>query len=225
LGGTLCDVGTSRVGQQFGDWRIAGTRRLGGGGRAVAADGRAGAIKILIARHGREGQYRLARFKDEIDFLLRHPDFDGVLAMLDGRIADDLSQPSWYVMPVATPIQQALGADPGPRAVVAAVAKIASTLQALAEVGVSHRDIKPANLFMLNSQPVIGDFGLVTYPDKDPRTQQGRKLGPTDCMAPEMRRDSDTAAPGPADAWALAKTLWVLLTSQDLPQRGARHAE
>jgi hypothetical protein len=79
-------------------------------------------------------------------------------------------------------------------------------------------------LFNLNGQWVIGDFGLVTYPDKDPRTEHGRKLGPTDYMAPELRQDADNAVPGPADVWALAKTLWVLLTSETLPLPGTHRA-
>ena len=94
---------------------------------------------------------------------------------------------------------------------VAAIAEIAGTLATLAAEGVGHRDIKPDNLFRLGDQWVIGDFRLVTYPEKNPMTEHGRKLGPVDYMAPEMRQDADTAAPGPADVWALAKTLWVLL--------------
>jgi len=72
--------------------------------------------------------------------------------------------------------------------------------------------------------------GLVTYPQKNPLTEHGRKLGPAGYLAPEMRDSADTADPGPADVWALAKTLWVLLTSQALPlpgthwHAGAAHA-
>jgi hypothetical protein len=104
--------------------------------------------------------------------------------------------------------------------VVGAVAAIAVTLASLADEGVAHRDIKPDNLFELDGWWAVGDFGLVTYPDKDPRTEHGRKLGPLEYMAPEMRRDADRAAPGPADVWALAKTLWVLLTGAELPLPG-----
>jgi serine/threonine protein kinase len=221
-------MGMIRAGQRFGDWVTVGDAHLGGGGngevwRVQAADGRTGAIKVLTKRGGREGLYRLGRFRDEIGFLLAHPEFPGVLPMLDSHISEDLSEPSWYVMPVAIPIREALGSDPEPRTVVAAMAEIADTLHALAAEGVGHRDIKPDNLFSLDSRAVIGDFGLVTYPVKDPRTEHGRKLGPTDYMAPEMRRDADSAAPGPADVWALAKTLWVLLTDQELPLPGTHN--
>jgi hypothetical protein len=40
------------------------------------------------------------------------PDFRGILPLLDSHICDNLEEPSWYVMPTAKPIRQALGADP-----------------------------------------------------------------------------------------------------------------
>lgn len=215
-------VAEIRAGQLYGEW--ATLRRLGGGGNgevwlAHNATGRHGAIKVLRAR-GREGRYRLGRFKDEISFLIDHPSFPGILPLLDSHISADLAEPSWYVMPVASTIREVLGSDPAPETVVAAMADIATTLGALAAERVAHRDIKPDNLFVLDGRWVIGDFGLVTYPEKDPRTGHGRKLGPVDYMAPEMRRDADQADPGPADVWALGKTLWVLLTGQLLPLPG-----
>jgi Protein kinase domain len=218
-------VAKVRAGQQYGNWVTIGEKALGAGGngevwRAETADGRSGAIKIIATRRGPGCSYRMGRFRDEITFLLAHPGFPGVLPLIDSRISESAVEASWYVMPVATPIREALGDDPDLAVVVSAVAEIGATLVSLAAEGVAHRDIKPDNLFQLEGQWVIGDFGLVTYPDKDPRTQHGRKLGPTDYMAPEMRRDADQADPWPADVWALAKTLWVLLTGQELPLPG-----
>jgi serine/threonine protein kinase len=89
-------------------------------------------------------------------------------------VSDDLAERSWYVMPVATPIRQALRDDPKPQDVVAAVAEVAGTLESLAVEGVAHRDIKPDNLLRLDDRWVMGDFGLVTYPEKDPRTEHGQ---------------------------------------------------
>jgi serine/threonine protein kinase len=225
-------MGITRTGRRYGDWTIVGTECLGGGGngevwRVKARDGRPGAIKILYPpRKNREneGKYRLARFKDEISFLIAHPNFPGILPLRDSRISEDLTKPSWYVMPEATPILKALGNDPEPGLVVAAVAEIATTLTALAAEGTWHRDIKPDNLFEQGGHWLVGDFGLVTYPEKDPRTFQGRRLGPIDYMAPEMREDADTAKAGPADVYALAKTLWVLLTGASIPLPGTHWA-
>lgn len=223
-------MGAIGPGRRFGQWVTAGRKPLGSGGngevwRVRGDDGRTGAIKLL-GRGGRSGRYRLGRFRDEVRFLLAHPEVPGILPVLDSCISDDLGGPSWYVMPVAVPIREALGDDPAPGEVVAAVAQIAATLAALAAEGVGHRDIKPDNLFRLGDRWVVSDFGLVTYPEKNPLTEHGRKLGPIDYLAPEMRESADTADPGPADVWALAKTLLVLLTGQQLPLPGThRHAE
>ena len=104
-------------GRRFGQWVAAGRRPLGSGGngevwRVRGDDGRTGALKLL-GRGGRPGRYRLGRFRDEVRFLLDHPDVPGILPVLDSCISDDLGQPSWYVMPVAVPIRDALGDDPG----------------------------------------------------------------------------------------------------------------
>jgi serine/threonine protein kinase len=181
-----------RAGQRYGQWVISGEKPLGEGGngqvwRAEADDGRVRAIKVLSAGGGAGGRYRLGRFRDEIAFLAAHPAPPGILPLLDSHISGNPGEASWYVMPVARPIREALGSDPDLAVVVGAVGEIAATLASLAAEGVAHRDIKPDNLFELDGRWGVGDFGLVTYPDKDPRTQHGRKLGPVDYMAPEMR--------------------------------------
>jgi serine/threonine protein kinase len=190
---------------------------LGHGGNGVvwsATDGEGGtyALKVLHSR----GKDRLARFRDEVNFLTLY-DRPGVLPLVDSGLNE---RPPWYVMPLAKPIRKALGRDPAPNTVVEAIASIASVLAGLASEGIGHRDIKPDNLFRLNDSWVVGDFGLVTYPDKDPVTQHGRRLGPLDYMAPEMRANADTVNPEPVDVWSLAKTLWVLLAAEDLPLPG-----
>jgi serine/threonine protein kinase len=214
-----------RSGRRYGKWVTVGNKPLGAGGNGVVwkvkgTDSQLRAIKVLSPAQGRAGTYRLRRFKDEIRFHISHPGFPGVLPMLDCHISGDLNKPSWYVMPVAVTMRQALGNDPEAVEVIAAVVEIATTLDALAAKGVFHRDVKPDNLFKLDSKWVVGDFGLVTYPEKEPRTKHGRRLGPIDYMSPEMRADADKAAPGPADVWSLGKTLWVLLTGQELPLPG-----
>jgi serine/threonine protein kinase/predicted transcriptional regulator len=213
-----------RAGLQFGPWTL--TRRLGKGGNGEVwetrgVDARPYAIKIF--RYGGPAD-RLRRFKDEIKFLSQHRMNPGILPLLDSSLTTNSEEQSWYVMPKAIPIKVALGSDPEPSLVVGAISTIASTLADLADRGIYHRDIKPANLFRLGDNWVIGDFGLAKYPDKDPVTQHGVRLGPIDYMAPEMRKDADIAGPGPADVWALAKTLWVLLTGYSLPLPGPHRA-
>jgi serine/threonine protein kinase len=140
--------------------------------------------------------------------------------MLDYALPDDPAEPSWYVMPIATRLLEVLGkARDFPR-VVDAMGHIAETLARLAAQDVGHRDIKPANLFQLDGEWVIGDFGLVKYPEQERATKQGRALGPADFMAPEMRRNADTARPESADVYSLAKTLWSVATGERYPPPG-----
>jgi serine/threonine protein kinase len=160
------------------------------------------------------------RFRNEIDFLLREGGRRGVLPLLDHALPDDPSQPSWYVMPLAVPLAQALGSSPELPAVVPAVGDIAETLASLAADGIAHRDIKPENLFQLDDAFLIGDFGLVQYPEQAAVTKQGRPLGPYFFMAPEMRRDADTADGELADVYSLAKTLWALAAGRPDPPPG-----
>ena len=76
--------------------------------------------------------------------LIAHPNFLGILPLLDSKISEDLTEQSWYVMPEATPILKALGSDPEPGLVVAAVAEIATTLTALAAKGTLRSTQPPA---------------------------------------------------------------------------------
>jgi serine/threonine protein kinase len=146
-------MGAIGPGRRFGQWVTTGPKPLGSGGNGEVwgvrgDDGRTGAIKLL-GRGGRSSRYRLSRFRDEVQFLLAHSEVPGILPVLESCICDDPGQQSWYVMPEGVPIRGALGDDPAPGIVVAAVAEIAGTLAALAAEGVGHRDIKPDNLFRL----------------------------------------------------------------------------
>jgi serine/threonine protein kinase len=177
-------------------------------------------MKVLLNQCSSE---RLGRFRNEIDFLLGPGQRPGVVPILD----HDLSGAGkvWYVMPLAVPIRTALGAGPPPERVVEAMSAIAGTLAGLAEEGISHRDVKPDNLLCLNGVWSVGDFGLVKYPAGQALTEHGRKLGPTDFMAPEMRESPDTADPESADVYSIAKTLWVLLAGVNLPFPGQHRAD
>lgn len=210
----------TRSGTTIGRWRL--THRLGRGsdGEVWAVvdgfDNRA-AMKLLHE----ETADRLGHFRDEIRFLVRRPDTNGVLPVIDsGSSGSPPRELLWYVTPVGIPVRAALGEDPEPRTVLRWVADVADTLASLARQDVHHRHINPDNILLLNGRAVIGDFGLATYPERDPRTRNGRRLGPIDYLAPEMREGADLAAPAPADVYALAKTLWVLLTGQNVPCPG-----
>jgi hypothetical protein len=80
-------------------------------------------------------------------------------------------------MPIATTVREAFGSEPTLDQVVDAVQVYAATLARLAEITVYHRDLEPDNLFHLESQWVVGDFGLVTWTGKQALTELGQKLG------------------------------------------------
>jgi len=205
-----------------GEWRVLSKINSGGNGvvyHCQGPDGAEAAIKVLRRDRDRRDD-RMPRFRNEIRFLEERRNYPGVLPMLDYALPDDPAEPSWYVMPIATPLLDALGATPEFSRVVDAIGPLAHTLARLAAEGVGHRDIKPANLFQLNGEWVIGDFGLVKYPEQEPLTKHGQALGPYDFMAPEMRREADTADSGPADVYSLAKTLWSVATGVIYPPPG-----
>jgi len=217
-----------RAGDRYGAWelleRIDGRRGFNAEvWRCRNEEGETAAIKLMKPGSSRS---RIERFRDEIGFLLSPgADDPGVLPIHDSHLSDDSKEQAWFVMPEARGIREALGNDPPLEQVVAAVQATAVALARLAANGIGHRDIKPDNLFERDGAWLVGDFGLVTHPDKEARTQHGRKLGPVDYMAPEMRQEADTAAAEPADVFSLAKVLWVLVTQQELPPPGPHRAD
>jgi hypothetical protein len=209
-------------GEALGQWRLVDRLGRGGNGevwRCVSPDGEQAAVKILIHQHGE----RLGRFRNEVDFLLGPGRRLGVVPILDHELSG--RGKVWYAMPLAVPIRTALGSAAEPHEIVQAMATISATLAGLAKEKISHRDIKPDNLLRLDGVWSIGDFGLVKYPASRPLTRHGRKLGPTDFMAPEMRESPDTADAELADTYSVAKTLWVLLAGLNLPFPGQHRAD
>lgn len=214
-----------RPGLKFGPWMLS--RRLGRGRNGEVwetpgTDDRTYAIKIFNDYPSND---RLRRFKREVEKLSQHRSNPGILPLLDSSLDTGNGKPLWYVMPKAIPIRIALGNDPEPTQAVEAIAEIAGTLANLADEAIYHLNIKPSNLFRLGGRWVIGDFGLANYPLKDPVTKHGRLLAPVDYIPSELRRDADAAPAGPADVWALAKTLWVLLTAFSSPLPGTHRAD
>lgn len=193
-------------------------RRLGRGGNGevwLASNpcGESAALKILT----KPKQVAYARFRDEIEVMRRSTHIAGILPVLDAELPDDFTAVrSWYAMPVAQPLADYLERRSAVEAA-KAIASVADTVAALHAQGICHRDIKPANLLLRDGVPALGDFfGLVDYPDKADLTGAKEDLGPKWTMAPELRRHHPSADLRAADVYALAKTLWILITRQNL---------
>jgi serine/threonine protein kinase len=211
-----------KAGEHIGPWRLE--RLLGSGANAKVweAQNTAGdvvALKILNRVDPLSEPYK--RFRDEITALRTVADLPGVLQIIDFSLPDSPSRkdPPWLAMPIAISIRKAMEEAPL-EAVVRAIASVAETLSALAERSVFHRDIKPENLYRRGDRWVVGDFGLVEFPDKEALTAENRKLGPTYYLSPEMLINPAAAQAGPADVFSLAKTLWVLAAAQNYPPPG-----
>src|SRR4051794_31013411 len=156
-------------------------------------DDQVAAVKFLTkVRNARNSRYR--RFRDEVRFLREMAPPRGVLPLLDSYLPEHPTDdnPPWLAMPIARALPEALGDTPDILAVVGAVREIARTLAALVDLGIAHRDVKPGNLFELDGEFVVGDFGLVSYPDKPSVTKPFDKLGPAHFIADEMISNPDT---------------------------------
>jgi hypothetical protein len=197
---------------------------LGEGGNADVwlaehADGREGALKVV--RDQRPGRSAYERFVREIETLRRLTPREGVLGVLDAHLPEQPSKQdfAWLVMPRAQLLAEALsGAEIAD--VVAAFAQLAETLAGLHAEGLAHRDIKPDNLYFHEGRAAVGDFGLVELPDVE-SLNDGRVPGAFGFIADEVLADPLGSQGAPADVFALAKTLWVILDgNQDFPPQG-----
>jgi serine/threonine protein kinase len=214
-----------QAGQEVDGWTLVS--RLGKGGNAEVwrarrpVTGNEVALKLLKERRRHAEPYK--RFRAEIEILTKLGERPGILPIIAHSLPD--SGTPWLAMPVASGITEALGQDPSLESVVKAVCQIAATLAGLTAVGVSHRDIKPGNLYSYRNQWVVGDFGLADFPDKEPLTTAGKKLGPQFYLADEMLNAPTTADGELADVYSLAKTLWVLATGQNYPPQGEQRVD
>ncbi len=190
----------------------------------VHDDERAGAMKVV--RDQRPDRTAYGRFVREIATLDSLTPRPGVVGVLEFHLPEQPSKANfaWLVMPVAAPLREALTGASVP-AMVSAVAEIAETLAGLHDEGLAHRDIKPDNLYRHDGRAAVGDFGLVDLPDVT-TLHDGRVPGSFGFIADEVLADPAGADGRPADVFALAKSLWVLLVDEgDYPPQGHIRAD
>ncbi len=207
--------------QDFGKWRLESKIGEGGNGAVWLATSRDGksAVKFLLPEF--IGGQREQRFRDEISFLISEKDRPGILPIIDHCAPENLGahERLWFATPLATCFMNLdLSGSANFEMLVGHIATIARTLVLLHAENKYHRDLKPENLFLLDGTPVIGDFGLVDFPEKTPNTRSSENLGSRNYTAPELEGMGADVPAGPADVYSLAKTLWVLATGRPPPQ-------
>lgn len=214
-----------KSGQKVAKWTLLSPLGAGGNGEVWKVrdeNGNEGALKLLRSKFNKPEDSRYRRFCSEIEALKLLGTRKDILPLIEVFLPETPSEKElpWFVMPVAIPMELALGKSPSLEAVVKAIASIAETLADLHAREIFHRDIKPGNLYKYGDDWAVGDFGLAEYPNRVEITAEHEVVGPRFFLANEMVLDAKNARGGPADVNSLAKTLWVLATGWKYPPPG-----
>jgi serine/threonine protein kinase len=206
--------------QTFRNGRYLLVERLGEGGMATvwrAFDQRLQvwrAIKVLLPEYATKRKL-IARFESEAQTmaLLEHAhivrvydvDREGDQAFIVMEVIDGGSLVDWVEKHGAVP----------PRMAVDILVEVCQAVGFAHERGVIHRDIKPHNILVDRKGTCkITDFGIARAGDDDQGlTKTGAVMGTWGYMAPEQRTDAKHVDRR-ADVYALAATLYTLLTNQ-----------
>lgn len=188
-----------------------------GGNGAVYRLSEANVVKKLNISVGKNGPNETAkrmyqRFKDEIKVVCQNASSENILPII--QMSDLPEVPAsnglyYYVMPFAKELGKISFSNMVD--VVECFISLYETLKKLHKKKIAHRDIKPSNIYLYEGKYCFADFGLVTYPDKEPVTVE-RAVGAWNTIAPEMERNPLNADPYKADIYSLAKTFWMILT-------------
>lgn len=212
----------SRVGAQFGPYRLMRLIGRGGMGEVYEAEdtakGRIVALKLLppALSHDQEFRKRLLQ-EAQIAGRLHEPhvvpvhgcdEIEGQL-YVDMRLIDgtDLRK-----------ILDRTGPLPPARAV-AIVRQIAAALDAAHGAGTMHRDVKPENILISDDDfACLLDFGIAKAAAEEKLTQDGGVVGTLAYMAPERFTDADVTYR--VDIYSLACVLFECLTGS-APYQGS----
>lgn len=206
--------GDSRVGEQFGPYRLRRLLGRGGMGEVYEAEDtvkdRVVALKLLPERVSHDPVFR-KRLRREAHSAgrLQEPhvvpihdygEIDGLL-YVDMRMIDgtDLHKMLSHSGPLT------------PARAVAIIRQVASALDAAHHNGVTHRDVKPANILITeNDFAYLVDFGIANAATDEKLTEVGAAVGTYTYMAPERFNTDEVTYR--TDIYSLACVLYECLT-------------
>lgn len=209
---------------RLGPYRLV--QQLGEGGMGVVhlaldRQGRAVAIKVLRPHvaHDPDARARLAREVETLE-IVRHPN---VAPVLDA----DLDGPRPYLVTkyVPGPPLDDYVAEHGPLNgddLTRLAEGLAGALDTIHEAGVIHRDLKPGNVLVVDSEPVLIDFGIAHAVDDIRLTMTGLVMGTPGYLAPEIVEGAEVSEA--TDWWGWAATLAFAATGRPPFGRGPMEA-
>ena len=165
-------------------------QRIGEGGMGVvhlALDprGRAVALKVLRDHVCADPEAR-ARLRREVE-TLRRVRTPLVAEVLDADLDGDRPYVVTRFVPGRTLEERVRAEGPLTAPDVARLgAALAHALTVIHHSGVVHRDVKPANVVLLDSTPVLIDFGIAHLVDESRITRAGLVMGTPGYLAPEI---------------------------------------
>lgn len=167
------------------------------------------ALKDLVVG----GKEKHSRFVNEINTIKdNYQIIEGIIPIYRFSVDE-----YWYTMPIAiSAVDYILENKLDIEEIVKGIISLSETLEKLHEKDICHRDIKPSNIYYYNNRFAFGDFGLVDFPNNtDDFTKSDKGLGAIFTIAPEMKRNPKKADSKKADAFSLAKTMWMFLTNNE----------
>lgn len=196
--------GAVTSGDRIGHYRVLET--LGEGGMGVVylgadSEGRNVAIKVLrpAVAGDATARRRLAR---EVDSM-RRVHSPHVAEILDADVTAE--QPYIVTQYVPGRTLEEVVEDEGPiygPALQRLAVGLASALSAIHGAGIVHRDLKPGNVMLVESEPIVIDFGIAQAADATRLTATGMVIGTPGYLAPEIIEGEDAGPPSDVHAWA-----------------------
>jgi len=205
----------TRIGSQFGKYRIVSLLGKGGMGEVYEAydseKNRTVALKILSEQHAYDEQFR-ARFLRESHAaaIIQEPHVVPIhdWGEIDGNLYIDMR------LIQGTTLHDLIKNGPlDPTRAVAVIEQVAAALDAAHGDKLLHRDIKPQNIIVTPADfAYLVDFGIAEIQGDTRLTMAGTQIGSFAYMAPE--RFNDEPSTPASDVYSLACVLHEALTGQ-----------